>query len=171
MKTQPISDGAAPAPGPADLAKTSVAFWLVALIAAGIIFIGLRFLVQPLPAAAAFGVSADGSSNFAYLWAKGTRDIVSGLLLIALLGIHAGRRVVALFLAVAALIPLGDLANVWMNVGTQRPVALAIHGSTVVGMLVLSGWLFRRPRPVESDGVTHAALRAAAPPREAPAHR
>ena len=113
-------------------------FWLVALVAVGIIFIGARFLLIPLPAAAAFGVPADDAHRLAYLWAKGTRDIVSGLLLIALVRIGAGRRVVAVFMAVAALIPVGDFLNVYVNEGVGNPGALAIHGGTAVGMLALA---------------------------------
>jgi hypothetical protein len=126
----------------APLNGRSVLFWFVLLIGVGIIFIGVRFLLQPLSAAAAFGVPVHGTPNFAYLWAKGTRDIVSGLLLLALLWAHAGRRLLALFLAVAALIPLGDLLNVGLNIGTRNVGALAIHGGTVVAMVIISALLF-----------------------------
>jgi len=128
----------------ADLRVRSVLFWLVALIAVGIIVIGARFLLVPLPAAAAFGVPADGAHTLAYLWAKGTRDIVSGLLLIALVRIGAGRRVVAVFMAVAALIPVGDFLNVYANEGVGNPVALTIHGGTAVSMLILAWCLLPR---------------------------
>jgi hypothetical protein len=122
----------------------SVLFWLVGLVAVGIIFIGARFLVVPLPASAAFGVPAEGTPTLAYQWAKGTRDIVSGLLVIALVWSGAGRRVLAVFMAVAALIPLGDLINVYANVGTHNPMALAIHGGTAASMVALAWGLSRR---------------------------
>lgn len=124
-----------------DLTVRSVRFWLVALIAVGIIVVGARFLIVPLPAAAAFGVPANDAHPLAYLWAKGTRDIVSGLLLFALVRIGAGRRVVAVFMAVAALIPIGDFLNVYANEHAGNPVALAIHGGTAVGMLILAWYL------------------------------
>jgi hypothetical protein len=126
----------------APLGGRSVLFWLALLIALGIIFIGVRFLFQPLAAATAFGVPARGSPNFAYLWAKGTRDIVSGLLLLAFLWGHAGRRLVAVFLAVAALIPLGDFVNVALNTGTRHAGALFTHGSTFVAMVIVAAFLF-----------------------------
>lgn len=129
-----------------ELPVKSLLFWLVALIAIGIIVIGARFLVVPLPAAAAFGVPADDAHRLAYLWAKGTRDIVSGLLLIALVRIGAGRRVVAVFMAVAALIPIGDFLNVYANEGLGNPAALAIHGTTAFGMLILAWCLLPRER-------------------------
>lgn len=129
-----------------DLKTNSVLFWLAALIAVGIIFIGARFLVSPLPAAAAFGVPVEGTQTLAYLWAKGTRDIVSGLLVIALLWLRVGRRVLAGFIAVAALIPLGDFVNVYLNVGANNPMALAIHGGTTVFMWILAAFLWSGSR-------------------------
>ena len=129
-----------------DLKANSILFWLVALIAVGIIFIGTRFLVLPLPAAEAFGVPAEGTRTLAYLWAKGTRDIVSGLLVIALLWLRVGRRVLAVFIGVAALIPIGDFINVYLNVGANNPMALAIHGGTAVFMLVLAALLWTGSR-------------------------
>jgi hypothetical protein len=67
------------------LTANSILFWLIALIAAGIIFIGARFIVAPFPAARDFGVPASETATSTYLWTKGTRDIVSGLLVIGLL--------------------------------------------------------------------------------------
>ena len=121
-------------------------FWLVVLIAGGIIFIGGRFLVAPLSGAEGFGVPAEGTRMFAYLWAKGTRDIVSGLFVILLLWLGVDRRVLAAFIAVAALIPIGDFINVYLNVGANNATALLIHGGTAVFMLVLAGFLRRGSR-------------------------
>ena len=126
-----------------SLKSNSVLFWLAVFIAAGIICIGARFILDPLGAARGFGVPAGEGSNFAYLWTKGTRDIVSGLLLISLLGIKASRQVLGAFLSVAALIPLGDLFNVYANVGARNPMALIIHGGTAVFMIILASLTFR----------------------------
>jgi hypothetical protein len=49
---------------------------MVALIAIGIIFLGARFIVTPLPAARDFGVPAGETEKSTYRWAKGTRNIV-----------------------------------------------------------------------------------------------
>jgi hypothetical protein len=130
----------------AALKKNSPVLWLVALIAVGIIFIGARFLVAPLAAAEGFGVPAEGTRTLAYLWAKGTRDIVSGLLVIALLWLRVGRRVLAAFIGVAALIPFGDFINVYLNVGANNPMALAIHSGTAVFMLILAVFLWTGSR-------------------------
>ena len=127
----------------AGLRKGSILFWLVLLIGAGIVFIGARFLVAPSAGAAGFGVPADVMSTRAYLWAKGSRDIVSGLFLFLLLGMNATRRIIAAFVLVAALIPIADFANVYLNVGSSGMPALAIHGATAAFMLVLSALLWR----------------------------
>jgi hypothetical protein len=58
---------------------TSIGFFLSSVIAAGIIFIGGRFLLAPSLAAAGYGVPAGTEPHLrAYLFAKGIRDIASG---------------------------------------------------------------------------------------------
>ena len=79
------------------LTANSTLFWLTALIAAGIIFIGARFIVAPIPA----------------------------------------------FLAIAALIQIGDLLKVYAHVQTRNVPALMIHGGTPVFMCVLAAILLR----------------------------
>jgi hypothetical protein len=120
------------------LAPNSVLFWLVASIVIAIILIGARFIVTPLPAARDFGVPAIETEKFAYLRAKGTRDIVSGLLLAGLLWMKVSPGVVAVFLLIASLIPLGDLLNVYANSGTRHFPPLMIHGGTALFMCVLA---------------------------------
>ena len=127
----------------AELRRNSVLFWLVFLIGAGIIFIGMRFLVAPLYGAAAFGVPAEGSPTMAFLWAKGTRDIVSGLVLFVFLGMRVDRRVIAAFIFVASLIPIADFINVFLNMGSHAVTALMTHGGTAVFMIVLAAIIWR----------------------------
>jgi hypothetical protein len=79
----------------------------------------------------------------AYLWAKGTRDIVSGLLGITLLWLRVRHRVLALFIGVVALIPIGDCINVYVSVGASNLSALAIHSGTAVFMLILAVFLWK----------------------------
>ena len=123
------------------LRRAPILFWMVVLLAVGIIFIGVRFLAAPLTAAAAFGVPSNPTSPMAYLWAKGTRDIVSGLLLLALLWMHVSRRVLAVFVLIAALIAVGDFVNVYLNMGYVS--ALAVHGGTAAFMVILAALLWR----------------------------
>lgn len=126
------------------LKANSILFWLVVLIAAGIIFIGVRFIVAPLVGATGFGVPAAENQTFVYLWAKGTRDIVSGLFLIVFLWLKVSRRVLAAFIFVASLIPIGDALNVYANVGASNLAALVIHGGTALFMIILATFLLRR---------------------------
>ncbi len=83
------------------------------------------------------------SSGSAYLWAKGTRDIVSGLLTLGLLWSRADPELIAVFIAIAALIPLGDSLNVFAHVRTANLTALFIHGGTAVFMWLLAFFLYR----------------------------
>ena len=121
----------------------SVLFWLVVLIAVGIIFIGVRFWVAPISAAAAFGVPVEQSQNPAFLRAKGTRDIVSGLLFLVCLWRRMGRRLLGALLCVASLIAIGDMITVYTNTGGSKVTALMVHGGTALFMIVVSGLLIR----------------------------
>jgi hypothetical protein len=103
----------------------------------------IRFLFDPLRAALDFGVPAYGSPTLAYLWTKGSRDIVSGLLLASLLWLGVGRVVTATFLFVAALIPIADFLNVYINTHSQASGAMMIHGGTAVFMIVLALFILR----------------------------
>ncbi len=125
------------------LTAHSVLYWVIALIGFGIIVIGARFIVSPVPAARDFGVPASETEQSTYLWTKGTRDIVSGLLVIGLLWLKVSLAVLAAFLFIAALIPFGDLLNVYAHVGTRNVPALLIHGGTAILMCFLALLLLR----------------------------
>ena len=126
------------------LKVNTILFWLVALLAAGIIFIGVRFIVAPLVGASGFGVPVAENQTFTYLWAKGTRDIASGLFLIVFLWLKVSRRVLAAFTFVAALIPIGDALNVYASIGTSNVTALMIHGGTALFMIILATSMLRK---------------------------
>jgi Domain of unknown function (DUF4267) len=119
---------------------TSVGFYLSAVIAAGIIFIGCRFLLAPSSAATAYGVPAGAEPHSrAYLFAKGIRDIASGLfaaMLIAFGSAHA----LGWFMLIASIIPLSD-AVIVLHQGGSRTVAFGVHGGTAVAILIISGLL------------------------------
>ena len=125
----------------AGLRPAPILFWMIVLLAVGIIFIGIRFLAAPITAAAAFGVPVDATTQMAYLWAKGTRDIVSGLLLLALLGMRVRPRVISVFILVAALIAVADFVNVYLNMGYVS--TLAVHAGTAAFMVILAALLWR----------------------------
>jgi hypothetical protein len=122
-----------------------VLFWLVLMIALAIIFIGARFIVWPREGADGFGIPPDQQTS-AYLWAKGTRDIVLGLFVILLLSHGVDRRALSEFIGVATLIPIGDFINVYLNAAQVNFMALGIHGGTALLMLVLAGFLWAGSR-------------------------
>jgi hypothetical protein len=119
---------------------TSIGFNLSAIIAAGIIFIGGRFLVAPALAAAAYGVPASTEPRSqAYLYVKGIRDIASGLFIVIFIAYEAAHPL-GWFMLAASIIPIGDAAIVLRH-GGSRAVAFGIHGVTAAVMLIISGLL------------------------------
>ena len=121
------------------MTATNVGYGLAALIAAGIIFIGARFLLAPEVAAAGYGVPAEQAGNHAYLAAKGIRDIVSGIVTAILLA-NQEPHVLAWFLLAAALIPIGDMIVVLRHHG-PKTTAYGIHGVTAAVMLATAALL------------------------------
>jgi hypothetical protein len=119
---------------------TSIGFYLSGAIAAGIIFIGCRFLLAPSTAAAAYGVPVGPEPHSrAYLSAKGIRDIASGLF-VAMLIAYGSAHALGWFMLIATLIPIAD-AVIVLHQGGSRSVAFGVHGGTAVATLIISGLL------------------------------
>jgi hypothetical protein len=119
---------------------TTTAYTLAAVLDVFILFIGGRFLLQPRPAAAGYGVPAAPDGDPAYLAVKGLRDGtfgIVGLVLLAFAGAHAE----ACFMLVAALAPLGDTLIVLRH-GGSRATAFGIHFATAIVVLISAGLLF-----------------------------
>ncbi len=114
--------------------------WLelgVALLAAvGIIAIGIMYLSIPRAATRSFGLPLpeDGANIVWWLRLKGSRDVVSGLVVLAMV-VWGGPRMVGIVLLVEALIPVGDMLLVLAAKGSTAR-ALGIHGLTAVVMIV-----------------------------------
>ncbi|MET7603307.1 DUF4267 domain-containing protein [Streptomyces avermitilis] len=119
---------------------TAIAYGLAAVLDLFVLFIGARFLLQPRPAAAGYGVPAKPDGDAAYLEIKGLRDATFGILGLALL-VFAGARPEAWFMLVVALAPLGDTLIVLRHGGT-RAVAFGIHFATAVVVLASAALLF-----------------------------
>ena len=104
------------------------------VIAAGITFIGARFLFAPRAAALSYGIPLASDRDRWLTAVKGVRDIASGLVLagaMALPGRAATRRMVALL----TIIPIVDGAIVATRGGARRPGFLAMHWGTATLML------------------------------------
>jgi hypothetical protein len=118
----------------------NIGSYLSGVIAIGIIFIGCRFLLAPSSAAAAYGVPAGAEPRSrAYLFAKGIRDIASGLFVAMLIALGSARAL-GWFMLIASIIPLSDAAIV-LHHGGSRTVAFGVHGATAVALLIISGLL------------------------------
>ncbi len=120
---------------------TTIGYVLAGLLAAGIIFIGARFLVAPRIAAAGYGVLPDlvQPGAGAYLSVEGVRDIATGLFVIILMAAGATHLIGWEMLA-ATIIPLADAAIVLRN-GGSKSIAWGVHGGTAVVMLITTALL------------------------------
>jgi hypothetical protein len=110
---------------------------IVALLAAiGIIAVGAMYLFSPRAATQSFGLPLpEAGVNVAWwLRLKGTRDIVSGLVLLALV-IWGAPRLTGIVMLIQALIPAGDMTLVLASKGSTRS-ALGIHGLTATFMIL-----------------------------------
>jgi hypothetical protein len=121
------------------MAVTDVGYALSGLLAAGIIFIGLRFIIAPARGAAGFGVPEDQAGDHAYLAVKGIRDTALGIFDIILM-VNQDPHVLAAFLIAAALVPIGDMTVVLTHHG-PKSTAFGIHGVTAAVMLVTAALL------------------------------
>ena len=122
------------------MVATDIGYGLAALIAAGIIAIGLRFLLAPERAASGYGVPAGPAGDHAYLAVKGIRDVVSGIFTAIVLAAQLP-HVLAWFLLAAALIPAGDMIVVLRNRG-PKATAYGVHGATAAVLIVAAALLF-----------------------------
>ena len=116
---------------------TATAYGLAIVLNLFVGFIGARFLLQPAPSAAGYGVAAAPN---AYLSVKGVRDLSYGILGLALLA-FAGAHAEGWFMLVVALNPLGDTLIVLRN-GGSKATAFGIHFATAVVVLASAALLF-----------------------------
>ncbi|MGH3703771.1 MAG: DUF4267 domain-containing protein [Agromyces sp.] len=128
-----------------DLAQFTPATWIGAslalVVAAGIVYVGISYLVAPTATAKGFGfTSAITPETTPWQHIKGPRDIVSGLVVIAML-VFFGPAAAAVILLVEALIPIGDALMIIRNHG-RLAIALGVHASTATVMIVAAVLLF-----------------------------
>jgi hypothetical protein len=113
--------------------------WLpmgVALLAAlGIIAVGGAYLFNPWTATQGFGLPLPQREAGTTWWLrlKGVRDVVSGLLILALMT-WSSAHVVGIALLVESLTPLGDMTLILRARGSAR-LAFGMHGLTAALMI------------------------------------
>lgn len=103
----------------------------VALLAAiGIIGIGVMYLLRPRVMTHNFGLPLpEAGANVAWwLRLKGSRDIVSGLVVLALI-MWGGPYLLGVILLIEAMIPAGDMSLILAAKGSTK-AAFGIHGLT-----------------------------------------
>jgi hypothetical protein len=125
------------------LSRTTIGTALTTLTSAGIIYIGARYLAAPQASAATFGVPAwPHGEGDAFLSVKGVRDVVSGLVMLAVLA-KGSRRTLGWAMLAESLTPIGDMLIV-LNSGGKPAIAFGVHGATaaaviLAGALLVSG--------------------------------
>jgi len=109
----------------------------VALLAAlGIIAIGVMYLFNPRTATQSFGLPLpeEGANIAWWLRLKGVRDIVAGLVVLAMM-VWGGSRLVGIALLIEAIIPFGDMSLILAAKGSAKR-AFGIHGFTAALMVL-----------------------------------
>src|ERR1700760_3580683 len=109
---------------------------LALLLALAIMAIGSQYLLRPTIMMRSFGLPLPESSAAIASWLrlKGVRDVVSGLVVIAMMAWGAPREL-GLALLVDALIPTGDMLVILAGKGSTR-TAFGVHGLTALIMLL-----------------------------------
>jgi len=121
----------------------SASYWLTALVAVGIILLGLRFMLAPNAGATGFGIPLQPTREaIAYGWIKGIRDIYAGIAVLIFLILRKPRSAAFAFGA-AIIIPVSDFFTVLSINGTKDLSHLLIHGITALYMIVTSIFLFK----------------------------
>jgi hypothetical protein len=119
----------------------SASYWITLLVALAIIFIGARFMLQPMVAAVGYGIPFNDAHDAAYGRIKGIRDIFSGLVLLPLL-LFKMRKAAAWVFTTAILVPAVDFLIIAFTNGSGDLEHLLVHGLTAVLMIVNSYLLF-----------------------------
>ena len=106
--------------------------WLAAV---GIIGLGVMYLLQPRVMTPNFGLPLpeEGRNITWWLRLKGSRDIVSGLVVLALM-LWGSAQLLGIILLIEALIPVGDMSLILAAKGSTK-TALGVHGLTAALMI------------------------------------
>jgi hypothetical protein len=128
----------------------SVSYWITLIIALGIIFIGVRFMLQPQVGAIGYGIAFSDAHDAVYGKIKGIRDVFSGIVLLPLL-IMRMRKATAWVFTTAIVVPVVDFLIIRSTNGAGDLEHLLIHGITALVMIANSFLLFHtRNQPVKA---------------------
>ena len=121
--------------------RNSLLFWFTLLIPAGIIVIGINFILNPVGASTAYGIPIHDPGAFPFMWIKGIRDIFSGLVILTFLW-RGDRRTTGILYALAIFIPVGDGLVILSHRGFAPPIYM--HWGTALYMTIVAAFLLRR---------------------------
>lgn len=103
--------------------------------------LSLRLASQRMTGSFGLRSPAPDADTRAWLRPKGIRDIVSGLVVLALM-LTTDPRTVGIALIVFVIVPLGDMSNVLAS-GGSKSTALSVHGLTCAVEVVVGLFLIR----------------------------
>jgi len=115
---------------------------LAGLLAFATVLMGLRYLLDPSPAAAGFGIPGARVNTVpdrAWLAVKAARDIAIGIAFAALL-IDAARHQLGYLMLAAAIIPIAD-GTIVLRSGGPKATAFGVHWTTAAVMLIVAALL------------------------------
>jgi hypothetical protein len=138
------------------MTRRNITRGLSLLLGLGMVFIGIRFLLAPRLGAEGFGVFLPADSNYAFHYAKGIRDLFSGLLLVVFASL-GDDRALRWVLLLGALIPCVDMTIVL----AQPTAALALAMPHIIAIVLLLGLaisLFTLARPAATTPTLSASV-------------
>jgi uncharacterized protein DUF4267 len=121
---------------------TTVGSALSGVIAVAITLMGARYLLDPRPAAAGFGIPGqlgETAQGSAWLAVKATRDIAVAIV-IAILLINGAPRLLGTLMLAIAVIPIAD-GTIVLRSGGPKAIALGVHWATAALMLIVAALL------------------------------
>jgi Domain of unknown function (DUF4267) len=121
---------------------TTLGSALSGVIAVATSLMGARYLFDPRPAAAGFGIPGelgDTAQGSAWLAVKATRDIAMAII-IAIVLINGAPRLLGALMLALALIPIAD-GTIVLRSGGPRAIAFGVHWATAAVMLVVAALL------------------------------
>lgn len=124
--------------------------WLVLALSGMFVLLGLLFVLAPQAGAALFGIRPTEDAGLSYVSAIGLRDLALGLYLFALARLST-RQSVGAILGITVLIPIGDVAIVWMERGLESPAHLLLHAGSAVLMAASAAWLLAQAQHHERE--------------------
>jgi hypothetical protein len=106
------------------------------VVALGIVFIGIREFLDPAAGALGYGVPLRDQRDGDLLAIKAARDVVSGILVLALLT-FGNRKALACAIGVLTLIPVFDGLIVLRHAAWVFTPVILIHWGTAAFMLII----------------------------------